>query len=176
MIPLTVNGLIDTEMNDLTAAETTMRGMMNLWDDHLEGPYGVRHGRQPVSDFPKRDKQGNRRSDTNLFEKAFPCLYPYGRGGIEADRPVQIGFKEHIKWSLRYFNRRFRKDAIFPFFTFGISQCCEALFSAQFQMKRQTFERESGIIATVTKEKLKLAHIEEEQKLPISDPAVRLLR
>jgi hypothetical protein len=91
-------------------------------------------------------------------------------------RPVQVHFRDHIKWSLRHYDRRFREDAIFPFFAFGHLQRREALSSARLRMKRQTFERESRLLDTVTKEKLQLACVEEQQKLPISDSAVRLLR
>ncbi|KAI0245123.1 hypothetical protein BJV78DRAFT_1141102, partial [Lactifluus subvellereus] len=144
--------------------------LMNLWDDHQEGLYAIRHNRQVVNPSPVFPR------GKNLAKKAFPLLYPYGRGGIEANRTVHINFKEHIKWSLRYFNRRLRKHAIFPFFAFGIAQRREALFSARLRMKRQTFEREARLLSTVTKEKLELTRVEEKQKIPISDPAVRLLR
>src|ERR1700722_3169554 len=33
-------------------------------------------------------------TDGNLFEKAFPCLYPYGMGGIEGDQPVTVDFSD----------------------------------------------------------------------------------
>jgi hypothetical protein len=60
------------------------------------------------------------RDGANLFEKAFPCLYRYG--GIEAERPVLVDFinKEHVKWSLRYFDPRFQgKRPTFPLFPSG---------------------------------------------------------
>jgi hypothetical protein len=98
VILLLVNGSIDTDMSKVTASEMTQWGISNLWPAGREGPYGVRHGSQPVSDFGReRDKTARVQ---NLFEKSFPCLYPYGRGGIEADRPVNIDFKDHVRWSL----------------------------------------------------------------------------
>ncbi|KAI0251789.1 hypothetical protein BJV78DRAFT_1208804 [Lactifluus subvellereus] len=105
----------------------------------------------------RRDEDGN--PGTNIFEKAFPCLYPYGRGGIEADRPVQAHFEDHIKWSLRYLDRRCRRDKLF-------------LFSHV----RTSLNGSLDFLTLLRKEKLQLARVEEQQKLPISNPAVRLLR
>ena len=66
-------------------------GLANLWTEGHEGGYSVRHGRRPVSDFGQprwhEVEAENLEADRpNFFEKAFPCLFPYGCGGIEADR------------------------------------------------------------------------------------------
>ena len=110
---------------------------MEMWARSQEGACAMRHGRDPVSDFPPRLKNGDsqeNRSDTsaepNFFEKAFPCLFPYGLGGIDARHPVEIDFPNHVRWALQYFNRRFRKHETFPFVCFGISQRRQALTSA----------------------------------------------
>jgi len=156
---------------------------MNMWKRGQEGAYAVRHGREPVSDFPPRpgdkvsESSGSDTStDPNFFEKAFPCLFPYGLGGLEAHRPVQVDFRDHIKWALQYFDRRFRKHETFPFICFGISQRRQALMSARVQMQRKTFERDARLMASVTAAKLEAAKQEEEKGLPISDPAVRVLK
>ena len=153
-------------------------GLANLWKDGREGGYAVRHGRQPVSDFPPRDA-GDTEGTTNqpnYFEKAFPCLYPYGCGGLESERPVPLDFPEHIRWSLQYWDRRFRKHETFPFITFGISQRRQALNSAWIQMKRHTFEREAHTVAAITAERLERARAEEENGRSISDEAVSALK
>ena len=167
----------------MTANELMKWGLANMWKDGREGGYAVRHSRQPVSDFPPRadceDQDGDGAcpgDQPNFFEKAFPCLYPYGQGGLESKRPVSIDFPEHIRWSLQYFDRRFRKHETFPFIVFGISQRRQALSSARIQMQRQTFEREARIISSVTAEKLDLAKSEEDKGLPISDETVRALK
>ena len=152
-----------------------------MWKEGLEGCYAVRHGRQPVSDFPPRAlaQDGDTACPTdqpNFFEKAFPCLYPYGRGGLKSKRPVPMDFPEHIRWSLQYFDRRFRKHETFPFIVFGISQRRQALTSAHIQMQRQTFEREARLLSSITAEKLNLARTEEDKGLPISDKTVRALK
>ena len=158
-------------------------GLMNMWKNGREGAYAVRHGREPVSDFPPRLEgqvgEGVGTDTTalpNFFEKAFPCLFPYGLGGIEAHRPVQIDFREHVKWALQYFDRRFRKHETFPFVCFGISQRRQALASTRVQMQQKTFERDARLMSSVTTAKLEAAKQEEEDGLPISDPAVCKLK
>ena len=154
-----------------------------MWKEGKEGAYAIRHGHQPVSDFPPREAHPASTTDdecptvhSNFFEKAFPCLYPYGCGGIERPRPVSLGFRDHIKWSLQYFDRRFRKHETFPFIMFGIAQRREALGSARVQMDRRTFEREARTISSITSQKLEEAAAQEEKGLPISDQSVRLLK
>ena len=178
MIPLQVSGSVDCDLSNVTTNELMKWGLTNLWKEGHEGGYAVRHGRQPVSDFPPREAGDAEcpMDQPNFFEKAFPCLYPYGRGGLESQRPVHLDFAEHIRWSLQYCDRRFRKHETFPFITFGISQRRQALSSARIQMKRHTFEREAHTVATITAEKLDRAKAEEESGLPISDEAVRALK
>jgi hypothetical protein len=163
-------------MSKITASETCFRAMMNLWNRNQEGLYGIRHSYRPISDFPIRSETRDLLTESNVFKKAYPCLYPYGCGGIEAPRPISINFKDHIKWSMEYFDRCFRKHETFLFYCFGILQRREALLSARLQMNRQAFDRVANILATITKEKLLHAQNEEQQGNPISDPAVRLLR
>lgn len=157
-------------------------GLANLWREGREGGYSVRHGRRPVNDFGRlrqdlSDHNTNIDLDKpNFFEKAYPILFPYGRGGIEADQESPMKFSDHIKWALQYFDRRFRKHETFPFVAFGISQRRNALGSARVQMRRRNFERDARVMAQITMEQLERAQKEEEQGLPISDPAVRLLK
>jgi len=178
-----VSGSVDCDLSKITANELMAWGLMNMWKCGQEGAYAVRHGRDPVSDFPPRpeekvDKSSGSVTSThpNFFEKAFPCLFPYGLGGLEADRPVQVNFRDHIKWALQYFDHRFRKHETFPFVCFGISQRRQALMSAKIQMQRKTFERDARLMASVTTAKLEAAKQEEENGLPISDPAIRTLK
>ena len=106
---------------------------------------------QPVRDFP--DHQIGNEADPNqinFFEKAFPCLFPYGLGGIEADREVTVSFSEHIQWALQYHDRRFRKHETFPFVAFGIAQRRQALTSARIQMHRNNFEKDARVMSSIT--------------------------
>ncbi len=150
-------------------------GLANLWNEGEEGCYMVRHGSRPVSDFGHA-RGGNDPNSDNLFEKAYPCLFPYGRGGIEADRPVEISFAEHVQWALEYHDRRFRRHETFPFMCFGILQRRQALLSACLEMRRPNFEQEARLLATVTQEKLRVAVEEEQRGHIVSDPVIQALR
>ena len=172
-----MTGSVDVDLSKLTANELMAWGMANLWKEGVEGAYAVRHGRQAVSDFgrPRSGEEVNPNRD-NFFEKAFPCLFPYGVGGIEADREVGVGFLEHIRWCLQYNDRRFRRHETFAFVAFGIHQRRQALLSARLQMRRRLYDEEARTMATVTMQKLQKAEEEERQGLLITDPAVRVLQ
>jgi hypothetical protein len=179
IIPLQVSGGVDTDLTTLSTNELVTSALSNLSTDE-ECRYLVRHGRKPVVDFgrPQRKKTNVEEftDQQNLFEKAFPCLYPYGMGGIEGNQPVTVDFSEHIRWSLQHWDRRFRRHETFPFLAFGILQRRQALGSARIQMRQKTFEKDAQIMSSLTVDKLAKARKEEEFGLPISDPAVRLLK
>ncbi len=173
----------------MTSAELMMWGMSNLWSEGREGGYSVRHGRHPVRDLPPQRMaaahgEAGARDDIelvdeealNYFERAFPGLFPYGCGGIEADRMKHVDFSSHVRWALQYHDRRFRRHETFPFVAFGIKQKREALAHASIQMRRRDFEHDARTMADITTQDLKRAVAEEEKGLPISDHGVRLLR
>jgi len=180
VVPLQVSGAADNNMTAMTANELMLWGLANLWQEGQEGGYTVRHGRRPVRDF-RRAKPGEQLlqetdEDTNYFEKAFPCLYPYGCGGIEHVQPVPVDFTTHIRWALRYHDKRFRRHETFPFVAFGILQRRQSLGSARLQMHRSTFEKDARMLSSLTIAKLQQVQKEEESGQAITDPAVRLLR
>lgn len=179
VVPLQVSGSIDTESTTLPAEELSKWATANLWRKGKEGRYAIRHSRDPVSDFG-RPRQGDPEFDNpereNFFAKAFPCLFPYGVGGVESDQPKTLSFTEHIRWTLEYFDRRFRRHDTFPYVAFGIEQRRQVLGSARLQMRRKNFEKEARLLSTITVEKLERASREEKKNEPISDPAIRLLK
>jgi hypothetical protein len=128
-------------MTNISANELMTWGLKNLSRDDHETPYAVRHGKRPVKDFGKINGSREQAIDNQLhgsnYKKAFPCIFPWGRGGIDVIREVPVSFNEHIKWALQYFDRRFRIHETFPFVAFGIAQKRQALMSAKIQMKRK---------------------------------------
>jgi len=181
VVPLQVSGATDNDMTAMTANKLMLWGLANLWQEGQEGGYAVRHGQRPVRDFG-RARPGEQslhesdEDDMNYFEKAFPCLYPYGCGGTERIQPVRVNFSAHIRWALRYHDKRFRHHETFPFVAFGILQRRQSLASARLQMHRSTFEKDARMLSSLTIAKLQQAQKEEESGQVISDPAVRLLR
>ena len=153
-------------------------GVNNLWDNNQEGPYLIRHGTKPVRDFgrPRKGAGQDTHAVRNLFERSYPCLFPYGYGGLEAPQSDPVDFSSHVRWTLQYHDRRFRIHESYPFFTFGIIQQRQALTTARLQSRRTSFERDAKILSTITLDKLKDAQEQEDRGVPISDPSVKLLR
>ena len=150
-------------------------------DAENEPGYLIRHGSKPMRDFGRPVKSHDQRSgngddDGNLFEKAYPCLYPYGVGGIEGEQPSPLDFRDNVRWALEYHDHRFRTHPIFPFHAFNISQRRQALASARIQMRRNDFDRYARAVQSIDTGDLRQATQEERQGLPISSPAIRLLR
>lgn len=177
VIPIHINGSVDVDLTKISASELMAWSLANLWNEGDEGSYAVRHGRDAVNDFGRpRTGEICEPNRENFFEKTFLMLFPFGVGGLEADRSVTVDFAEHVRWALQYHDRRFRRHETFPFLSFGILQRRQALFSAKIQMRRPNFERDARILATITAQKLQVACEEEESGRQISDPAVQLLR
>ena len=101
MIPLQLSGAVDTEMTTVTSNELMLCGLANLWKEGRESEYAVRHGHRPVRDFGRRLPGEKDTGDGhNFFEKAFPCLFPYGEGGIEGPQTISVDFTEHVQWAI----------------------------------------------------------------------------
>jgi hypothetical protein len=156
----------------LSAQELTQWGLSNLWNEGQEGGYAVRHGQHPVCDFPPLP---GAEDQSNFFEKAFPTLFPYGVGGMEALRPTHIDLRQHIQWSLRYHDRQFHCHETFIFVAYGIIQRRQALLSARLQMRRQTFERDAHILSSLKLSDFQQAVQDEMRGQLISHPAIKLL-
>ena len=77
-------GFVCERSNDL--------GLSNISNENEEGSYLIRHmhGPKAVRDVGLRPDASRCIGDENLEEKAVPCLFPYGRGGTESSRPVDI--------------------------------------------------------------------------------------
>ena len=181
VIPLNFTGSADTDMTTLSLKDLMAWGTMNTWNDGEEGVYAIRHGQRPVRDFgqirgSREEASRDAMNGSNFFERAYPCLYPWGRGGVESIRETPVSFTEHVKWSLQYFDRRFRLHGTFPFLAFGISQRRQVLLAARLQMKRSDFERNVRLMSSITMADLQAAQLEEESNKPISNPAVQVMR
>ena len=178
VIPLSVSAVIDTELSTLSSADVVSSGLTNLTEDAEEGAYGVRHGSKLVRDFPpvRSPNTSAALDDVDYFERAFPCLFPWGQGGLYRLRPVKLDFRDHVQWALRYADRRFRQHDTFPFVAFAIIQRRQALAGASIQMKTKRYHKDIQILRTVTLDKLRHAQVEEEAKKPISDLAIQVLK
>jgi hypothetical protein len=172
-------GIMDLDMSKLSLSELMLWGLTNLWKDGKEGGYTVRHGTHHVNDFgcpPSGIYREYDPSQPNLFKQAFPILFPYGEGGVEADHEVPVSFLEQMCWALQYHDHWFQIHSSFPFYACGILLCCQALLSPWIQMHHWNFEADARVIASITEEDMLKAADEENQNLLISNPAVCLLK
>ena len=147
--------------------------LANLSDPLKEGGYVVRHSRHALDDFGETVAHAGGR---NPLAAAFPVLFPYGVGSIEASRTIKVGVKAHTQWALQYHDQWFATHHSFAFVLFGILQKRAAMRSVQLQMKRKDFERDTVAVASVTLADLKKAEEQEGCKQPITNPRVRTLQ
>ncbi len=139
-----------------------------------EGGYVVRHGMQPLSEFGN----GGGRFDTpklNPIAAAYPVLFPYGVGGIEAERRKPMSFDEQVQWALQHHNGRFRTHHSFPFVVFSIEQKRQALQSAHLQMTHRDFQNDAVALSTVMLVDLIQAQEEERAHMCITNSRVSCL-
>jgi uncharacterized protein YfiM (DUF2279 family) len=162
----------------MLSAIENLRAEMGQQITH-EGGYAVRQGAF-ARDFgqPQTSAEAGEEVEEveNLSTYAFPVLFPYGVGGLEARRPVTVSFAEHTRWCLLYYDRRFQKARIFPYWSMSIQQKRQALYAAKLMMSQKDFDRTSAILSQLTEEDLDKAAREEETGLTFSDSRVTLLR
>jgi hypothetical protein len=145
-----------------------------------EDPYVVQHGSNFVNEYPRVDAHGiqyaGSTDNPNHLLGAFPCLFPYGFGGFEIQRPRIISYEAHAKWAMKYADKRFRKDLHFMFQVFGVIQKRQVCRSAVLQVHKKIFHENEASFARLTPEDLVVASHEEAQKIPPSNPIIRSLR
>ena len=86
VIPLERMGTIDMDLSRLAANEMMKWALTNMSKEGDESGYLIRHGRRPVRDYGCSSHGVDEEDQFNYFEEAFPCLFPYGVGGIEGER------------------------------------------------------------------------------------------
>lgn len=144
-----------------------------------EGGYAVRHGGF-ARDFGYlkggENKSHDAVEDENPSAWTFPLLFPYGVGGLEAKRSVPVSFMEHTRVCLQHYDRRFRRDHMFSYWSMSIQQKRQALNAARLTMGRKDFDRTSAILTQLTESDLTKATQEEERGCMFSDARISLLR
>ena len=103
-------------------------------------------------------------------------FWPYGKGGMEVNRRVDVPYNVHIQWTLQYFDRRFRLHPQFLFQAFGVLQKRQVCVSACLQVQRKSFIRHQDAFRSLKPHDLMVASAEEKRKVPFSNPTVKALR
>ncbi|KIO04877.1 hypothetical protein M404DRAFT_25958 [Pisolithus tinctorius Marx 270] len=91
VLPLHVLGVVDVDQTKVSTTELMAQALANLNDETQEGGYVVHHGITPIRDFTT---PLNTATTQNPLRAAFPMLFPYGMGTIEADHPMKMRRKD----------------------------------------------------------------------------------
>jgi hypothetical protein len=174
-------GVVDVDGAEITEGELMAHALANAAQQMHEEDYMIRRGSAFVNEYARVDPVTGQRndggpSDANHLLGTFPALFPYGQGGFEIERQVNVPYEAHVRWALQYSDRRFRKDPHFPFQVFGVCQKRQVCRSSILQMKKSAYRRHQNILSTITADDLINASREETRGVPFSSSAVRALR
>ncbi|KAF8804157.1 hypothetical protein BYT27DRAFT_7302151 [Phlegmacium glaucopus] len=181
VVPLAHLGVVDVDGVEVTESELMAHALANCSQGTQEEDYMIRRGSAFVNEYARVDAATGQRndggpSDANHLLGCFPTLFPFGRGGFETERTVNVPYEAHVRWALQYEDRRFRKDPHFPFQVFGICQKRQVCRASMLQMKRHSYFQHQNMLSTITTKDLTKASEEETRGVPFSNLAVRILR
>nr|GAT49182.1 predicted protein [Mycena chlorophos] len=178
--PLQASAVLDTASDEVTDADLFSHAAENVVPHHAAREYGVRKGNTFVSEYARKDKQGRRfdggPEDPNHLLGAFPFLFPYGLGGFEVDRDVNVPYESHVRWALQHHDKQFRKDVHFLFLVYSVVAKRKMCRHACLQIKRSSFIANQASFQFLQPADLIKAGEEEAQRKMISNPVVRSLR
>jgi hypothetical protein len=174
-------GVVDIDGIEVTDGELMAHALANCAQLIQEEDYMIRRGSAFVNEYARVDPVTGQRNDggpgdPNHLLGTFPTLFPFGQGGFETERRLNVPYESHVRWALRYEDRRFRKDPHFPFQVFGVCQKRQVCRASVLQMKKGSYFRHQNILSTLTAEDLTRASREETRGVPFTNPAVRALR
>ena len=123
-VPLNFLGVVDVAASNVQENDLLSQALANVSQADKSLGWAVKHSGDCVNEYPRIDADGSRchgsTENPNHLLGSFPCLFPYGLGGFEVDRPISISYDAHARWALRYEDKRFRKDYHFMFQVFGV--------------------------------------------------------
>ncbi|KAK0209650.1 hypothetical protein IW262DRAFT_1302105 [Armillaria fumosa] len=157
-IILYLNGMVDA--NDLREHALSNEALPPIASDVSEERFHVKRGS----------------SNPNHLLSAFPVLIPYGIGGFETPRKVEVPYEVHAQWAMLYGDQRFRKDLHFIFQVFGVMQKRNICRSAVLQMHSAVYRQHQPLITSVKPKNLLEAAVQETQTVPFSNPGIQALR
>ncbi|KAF7973794.1 hypothetical protein HWV62_14284 [Athelia sp. TMB] len=91
----------------------------------------VRHSNTPLSTI----------DNPSLYPQMFPCLFPYGKGGL--DQPSHhkiISNAVRKKWLLQYHDKRFQTDSFFPLIALNQEQIKQSSAGGKVMANKKDFE------------------------------------
>jgi hypothetical protein len=180
VVPLQSLGVVDVGGNDVSERDALTYALANVSEKEKNKSFAIKRGNQFVNEYPRVDSEGSRTDggpdNPNHLLGAFPTLYCYGKGVIEDRRPIAVGYGDHVRCDLQYWDKRFRTDFHYVFQVFGVLQKRQVCRSAGLQIKKKDFLKHEGMIRSLKPSDLTEAAAEEKRHVPFSNPAVRCLR
>ena len=86
------------------------------------------------------DKPESIYDNPQLYPQIFPCLFPYGLGGIGNDRGVQkVSDKLRKKQLLMYFDKQFQLEPMFPLVAFNHEQIKSSVTGGYLMASKSNF-------------------------------------
>jgi hypothetical protein len=179
VIPLQAHGVLDPNVSHISDEQMLAHALKNA-SHTVDEHYAVKHGSSFVNEYGRKDDAGalfiGEHDNPNHLLGAFPCLFPYGMGGFEVQRPHPLSYELHARWSMRYADRRFRMDIQFMFQVFGVLQKRQVCRSAVLQIKKEDFVAHQESFRHLQSADLLKASSEEKKNMPVSNPIIRSLK
>jgi hypothetical protein len=177
VVPLASLGVVDIAGCGVSDSTLLVHTLSNTCEEECSKAYAVRCSGTFVNEYARRNKDneltdGGPENPNHLYS-AFPCLFPYAKGGFEVSRPHAITYEDHTRWAIQYVDGQFRRDHYFIFQVFGVLQKRQVCMSAMLRMRRATYIQHEMLLQTLTPQDLQKASKEERRQAPISNPAVK---
>ncbi|KAI0753906.1 hypothetical protein BC629DRAFT_1663000 [Irpex lacteus] len=141
--PLSVHGVTEEDLVTMSFNEQASRAMYHLKAGGGVLSVGSRSSPESIYDNPE------------LFPGLFPWLYPYGLGGPESPRKVDLPRSMYFRACLLYHDRRFQQDPYFPFIVLNQSQIRESSVGGYILTERRNFNSVADKILSTDTEALK---------------------
>ncbi|KAK0183562.1 hypothetical protein F5146DRAFT_968740, partial [Armillaria mellea] len=184
-ITLHANGMINANGNEILDEDLRGHALTNEasppnLSNTAEEKFRVKWDSRFVSEYARASEDGLRTDggprNPNHLLGAFPILFPYGLGGFETARKVDVPYEIYARWTMLYADRRFRKDLHFVFQVFGVILKRNICRSAVLRMRTNSYQRHQPLIASVRPKDLLNAAVQESQKTPFTNPGVQALK
>ncbi|SJL05062.1 uncharacterized protein ARMOST_08434 [Armillaria ostoyae] len=161
-IDMQSHGVVDANGNEIIDEDLRDHALINGTlppepPSSAEDRFKVKRGSRFVSEYGRKSDDGLRTdggpSNPNHLLGAFPVLFPFGIGGFETSRHVNV-----------------------PYEVFGVVQKRNICRSSVLQMASTSYHRHQPLISSLKPKDLLLASKQEKRKTPFTNPAVQALR
>ncbi|CAF4239766.1 unnamed protein product [Rotaria sp. Silwood2] len=151
VIPISNSGVLDANGSSVSSDEIVnyfLHKIKTNDQEVTENVYLIPHSSKPVNEY----------FNPKLLTGLYPTLFCYGRGAPEdQSRPIEIKFKEHIRYLLSYNDRRFETNHSFIFVVFNLLQRRDACFHAQLIATKPYFQASANEIQSINSKDIEMA-------------------